>query len=616
MRQVIEQLLGRVEKPARYLGNEWNAVHKSTEGLIQVALAFPDVYEVAMSHLGLQILYHIVNRRSDAVAERVYAPWIDMEQELRQAGQPLFSLESWTPVRQFDLVGFTLQYEMSYTNILNMLELAGIPLLAAERQATDPLVMAGGPCAYNPEPLADFLDFVVLGEAEEVLDEVLDVYGDCRKQQFSRLDTLIALAKVPGIYVPSLHQVDYHDDGTIATVKPSFGLPSVVLKRVLAALKPDYYPTNPVVPYLQTVHDRLMLEIFRGCTRGCRFCQAGMIYRPIRERTREELVSLTTASLRSSGYDEVSLMSLSTMDYSDLAALLDSLLSESDCQHVKFSLPSLRADSFSVELAGKVQQNRRSGLTLAPEAGSQRLRDVINKQVTEEDLLTAVAGAERSGWQGVKLYFMIGLPTETDSDLEGIFRLAQKAAYAYKHVGQPGHPMKVTVSVASFVPKPWTPFQWEAQDSMFQLERKQRLLRELFSHDRRVTLNYHDADLSFLEAVFARGDRRLSKVLIAAQQLGCRFDGWSEHFSYERWMKAFATAEVDPTFYANRQRGQDEVLPWDHLSPGVDRDFLWQERENAFAGVVTRDCRSDDCPLCGVCQQLPASTSLAKGVAK
>lgn len=615
MRQMIEQMLDAVEKPARYLGNEWNAVHKSDPELTRVALAFPDVYEVGMSHLGLQILYHLVNRRADAVAERVFAPWVDMEQAMRQANLPLFSLESWSAVRDFHLIGFTLQYEMSYSNILNMLELSGVPLLAVERGEADPLVMAGGPCAYNPEPLADFLDFVVLGEAEEALDEVLSAYAECRRQQLNRQATLQALAKVSGVYVPALHQVSYQDDGTIAAVAPLAGQP-LIQKRVVSELKPEYYPTQPIVPYLGVVHDRLMLEVFRGCTRGCRFCQAGMIYRPVRERTREELLGLAKAALESSGYDEVSLMSLSTMDYSDLAGLLDAMLAPGGCEQVKISLPSLRADSFSVELAEKVQQNRRSGLTLAPEAGSQRLRDVINKQVTEQDLLTAVAGAERSGWQGVKLYFMIGLPTETDEDLEGIYQLASRAASAYKYVGQPGHPLRVTVSVASFVPKAWTPFQWEAQDSLAELERKQRLLRDLFAKDRRLKLNYHDADLSFLEAIFARGDRRLSTVLLAAHRLGCRFDGWSEFFSFERWMQAFAQAELDPTFYANRQRHAGEVMPWDHLSPGVQRAWLWQERNLAFAGEITRDCRLDNCPVCGACQHLPANTSLARGVTK
>jgi radical SAM family uncharacterized protein len=615
LRQLIEQLLERVEKPARYLGNEWNAAHKADPDLIRVALAFPDVYEVAMSHLGLQILYHMINRRSDAVAERVFAPWVDMEQEMRQAKLPLFTLESWRPVRESDLLGFTLQYEMSYSNVLNMLDLAGIPLLAADRGEEDPLVMAGGPCAYNPEPLAEFLDFVVLGEGEEAILDVLDVYAECRRQQASRRETLAALAEVPGVYVPSHYQVSYHDNGTVAAITPLSGKPTIQ-KRVLSQLKPQYYPDRPIVPYLGVVHDRLMLEVFRGCTRGCRFCQAGMIYRPVRERTREELLAMAATALRNSGYDEVSLMSLSTMDYSDLALLLDSLLEQTSCQQIKVSLPSLRVDSFSVEFAQKVQQNRRSGLTLAPEAGSQRLRDVINKQVTEQDLLTAVAGAQRSGWQGVKLYFMIGLPTETDADLEGIFDLARKAAYAHKHVGQPGRPMRVTVSVASFVPKAWTPFQWEPQDSQYELERKQRRLRELFSQDRRLKLNYHDADVSLLEAIFARGDRRLTAVLLHAHRLGCKFDGWSEFFSYSRWMQAFAVAEIDPTFYANRLRSKDEVLPWSHLSPGVSSQWLWQERMRAFTAAITPDCRLDRCPTCGACQQLPVVTRLAKKVSR
>ncbi|NLY53358.1 MAG: TIGR03960 family B12-binding radical SAM protein [Firmicutes bacterium] len=608
----LQHILSQVEKPARYLGNEWNAVRKDHQGRITLALAFPDVYEIAMSHLGLQILYHVANQREDTVAERVYAPWTDMESLMRQHCLPLFALESKRPVREFDLVGFTLQYEMSYSNIINMLDLAGIPILARDRGNEHPLVIGGGPCVYNPEPLADFFDFFVLGDAEEVLGEILDAYAQAKSAGWSREQTLLSLSQISGVYVPSFYEVQYHDDGTIASVQPKADVPPVVTKRVLAELKPEYFPSKPVVPYLGTVHDRLSLEIFRGCTRGCRFCQAGVIYRPVRERSREDLVALAEAVLRATGYNEISLMSLSTMDYSDLAALVDDLLAKFGCDHVKLSLPSLRIDSFSIEQAKKVKQGRTGNLTLAPEAGSQRLRDVINKQVTEEDLLQAVSGAQAEGWRSVKLYFMIGLPTETEADLEGIFDLAKKAAWAHRYVKQPGKPMRVTASVAAFVPKPWTPFQWEPQDSMYVLEQKQLFLRELFSKDRRLTLNYHGAELSFLEAIFARGDRRLGRVLLEAHALGCRFDGWSEHFAFDKWMQAFAAAELDPTFYANRRRERDEVLPWDHLSPGVSKEWLWKEREAAWQLAVTPDCRSAHCSVCGVCQHLPVTTRLAK----
>lgn len=608
----MQQILAAVEKPARYLGNEWNTVHKDHGGRVTIALAFPDVYEIAMSHLGLQILYHVANGRDDTVAERVFAPWIDMENQMRQHDLALFALESQRPVREFDLLGFTLQYEMSYSNIINMLDLAQIPLLARDRGEGHPLVMAGGPCAYNPEPLADFLDFVVLGEAEEALGDVIDAYVRAKEAGLDRAGILLALSQVPGVYVPAFYQVNYHDNGTIAQVEPVVAVPETVYKRVLSDLLPEFYPTQPVVPFLGTVHDRLMLEIFRGCTRGCRFCQAGMIYRPVRERKREELLQLVEAALTSTGHNEVSLMSLSTMDYSDLSELLDELLGKFGCDHIKLSLPSLRTDSFSVEQAKKVQQSRRGSLTLAPEAGSQRLRDVINKQVTEEDLLRAVASAQAEGWQSVKLYFMIGLPTETEADLAGIFELAKKAAWAHRYFDRPGKPLRVTVSAAAFVPKPWTPFQWEAQDSMYALEEKQRFLRDLFATERRLKLNYHGAELSFLEAIFSRGDRRLGAVLLAAHALGCRFDGWSEHFSFARWMQAFAEAELDPTFYANRQRSRSEILPWDHLSPGVDKDWLWQERETAWQQTITGDCRPAHCSVCGVCQHLPTEIRLAK----
>lgn len=611
--QVLQQMLAAVEKPARYLGNEFNAVHKDHSDKVTIALAFPDVYEIAMSHLGLQILYHIINRREDALAERVYAPWVDMEAEMRRRDLPLFALESQRPVREFDLVGFTLQYEMSYSNILNMLALARVPLLARDREEGHPLVMAGGPCAFNPEPLADFLDFVVLGEAEEALGEIIDVYAAARQAGHSRGQILQRLSTIDGVYVPSFYDVHYHEDGTVREVVPQGDRPKTVFKRVLRELKAEYYPTEPVVPYLDIVHDRLMLEIFRGCSRGCRFCQAGMIYRPVRERPRQELLALAKAALNSSGHNEVSLMSLSTMDYTDLEALVDQLLGDLSCERVKFSLPSLRVDSFSVDQAKKLHQGRRGSLTLAPEAGSQRLRDVINKQVTEKDLLETVAGAQAEGWQNLKLYFMIGLPSETEDDLLGIFSLAHKAVWAHRYLNRPGgKPLRVTVSAAAFVPKPWTPFQWEPQDSMKSLEDKQRYLLSHFTKEKRLKLNYHGAELSFIEAVFSRGDRRLGRVLQKAHALGCRFDGWSEHFSFAKWLQAFAEAELDPTFYANRPRARQEVLPWDHLSPGISKDWLWQERNEALAGSTTIDCRDGYCSVCGVCQELPVAIKLAK----
>lgn len=599
-------VLSRVLKPARYTGNEVNSIKKDHEMVdVTVALALPDVYEVGMSNLGLKILYQILNNRTDTAAERVYAPWVDMEAEMRARNIPLFSLESFRPVREFDIFGFSLQYEMIYTNVLNMLDLAGIPLLAAERTDECPLVIAGGPSVFNPEPVADFFDLFVIGEGEEVIEELVETYGSWKKagKPGGRPAILKEMAKISGIYVPSLYDVAYNDDGTMAKVTPNCAeAQPAVTKRVIKDLNAVEYVTKPVVPYLDIVHDRIMLELFRGCTRGCRFCQAGVIYRPVRERHPQKLVELAQQLIDNTGYNEISLTSLSSADYSHLHEIVRTLLTRFKSQGVSVSLPSLRIDSFSIELAQEVQEVRKSGLTFAPEAGTQRMRDVINKGVTEEDLDKAVSAAFKAGWSTVKLYFMIGLPTETDEDVEGIAKLAYRVLDKYKEVkGRRG--AKVTVSVSSFVPKAHTAFQWFGQSSIAEIERKQRLLREKL-RDRSISFNYHDARTSLLEGVFSRGDRRLSKVLMLAWQNGAKFDGWSEHFKFDVWMEAFNAAGLDPEFYANRERNQDEQMPWEHISCGVDTKFLVREYQNAVSEAHTVDCRRDACSACGVCPGL------------
>lgn len=606
MIQLDAALLSRVEKPARYTGQEYNSVSKTVRpGQVRFVLSLPDVYEVGMSNLGLKILYQVLNERDDVAAERVYAPWVDMEREMRQAGIPLYSLETRTPVREFDLLGFSLQYEMSYSNVLNMLDLAGISLLARERREEEPLVVGGGPCAFNPEPAADFFDFFVLGEGEEVLGEVVDVYSAWKEagKPGGRQEVLRRLAQLQGIYVPSFYEVSYGEAQTVTAVRPvAAEVPPVVCKRVVADLDAAGSATRPIVSYVESVHDRIMLELFRGCTRGCRFCQAGVIYRPVRERRPETLRALAAEMLGATGYSEMSLTSLSSADYSCLEPLVDCLLEDHREAGVSVSLPSLRVDSFSVDLAHKVQKVRKSGLTFAPEAGTQRLRDVINKGVTEEDLRQAVSAAFAAGWSTVKLYFMIGLPTETDEDVLGIADLAYKVVDWYKQIkGRKG--AKVTVSVSSFVPKPQTPFQWFPQNSREEMERKQQLLRGRIRGGG-VTYNWHDSRTSFLEGVFARGDRRLGAVLLAAWRQGARFDGWSEHFRYQTWMEAFESCAIDPHFYANRERALTETLPWEHLSCGVDKQFLQREYETALEARLTADCRRGPCSACGVCPTL------------
>ncbi|MCC5911579.1 MAG: TIGR03960 family B12-binding radical SAM protein [Clostridiaceae bacterium] len=600
----IQDILYKVEKPARYLGNELNSIHKTiNESTIRYAFCFPDIYEVGMSHLGMQILYHLINNEENVFCERVFAPAIDMEEEMRKHNIPLFGLESRQPIKHFDFVGFTLQYELSYTNILNMLDLAEIPIYSKERAEDHPLVILGGPCAYNPEPIADFADIIVLGEAEEVQIELLELYKDFKKQGYKKDKFLQEAAKIQGIYIPALYEVTYKEDGIIEDFKPRVeGIPSKITKRIIKDLDKAFYPESIIVPYLNVVHDRVALEIFRGCTRGCRFCQAGMIYRPVREKSVERLSNLAENLLASTGYEEISLASLSTSDYSGLQDFVRGLIDKYSNDKVGISLPSLRLDNFSLELIKEIQKVRKTGLTFAPEAGSQRLRDVVNKGLTEEDLMNATEKAFESGWSSVKLYFMIGLPTETEEDLVGIKDLAFKVVDIYHSIPkeQRGKGLNVTVSTSTFIPKPFTPFQWEPQIKLEETSAKQSMLKDKLRR-KNITYNYHDAKTSLLEAVFARGDRKLSKVLAIALEEGCKFDGWAEHFDFDKWMGVFEKAGIDPAFYASRKREYDELLPWDHIDAGVTKDFLIRENEKAQKGELTQDCRTN-CSGCGINQ--------------
>lgn len=598
-------LLQSVAKPARYTGNEINAVKKDWESVeCKFALALPDVYEVGMSNLGLKILYQVLNNRKDTVAERVYAPWIDMEAKMREKNIPLYALESFNEIKAFDFLGFSLQYEMIYTNILNMLDLANIPVWAADRTIEDPFIVGGGPCVYNTEPIADFFDFFIVGEGEEVIGEVVDVFISWKKagKVNGRKGFLEELAQIDGIYVPSFYDVHYDEETGVSVVPNCPQAKPQVFKRVLKDMDAATFVEEPVVPYIDIVHDRMMLELFRGCSRGCRFCQAGMSYRPVRERTPEKLRELAKLMQQSTGYDEMSLTSLSSADYSCLGSLVEDLLADFKEEKISFSLPSLRIDSFSIDLAHKLQQVRKSGLTFAPEAGTQRLRDVINKGVTEENLVNAVTAAYKQGWKTVKLYFMMGLPTETDEDIIGIARLAQKVVDLYREVnGKRG--VKVTVSVACFVPKPYTPFQWFGQTELAEFERKQQLLKEHI-RDRSIHFSYHDARISYLEGAIARGDRRLNQVIYQAWQDGAKFDGWSEQFKYDVWLGAFEKCKIKPEFYSQRHREKEELLPWEHVTPGVSKEFLWQENERAQMESLTEDCRRGKCSACGVCPSL------------
>ncbi|NFM17942.1 TIGR03960 family B12-binding radical SAM protein [Clostridium sporogenes] len=601
MNRISDDVLFRVEKPARYIGGELNSYNKDLKDIdIRYAFCFPDVYEVGMSHLGMKILYYILNERKDTFCERVFAPWPDMEKIMREENIQLYGLESKDPIKDFDFIGFTLQYEMSYTNILNMLDLAGVTIKASERGEEEPIVMCGGPCAYNPEPLYNIADMFVLGEGEELNTKILDLYkkykGKEKKKEFLR-----EASKIRGVYIPSLYEVTYKEDNTIKEFKPIYDdVPKKVKKVIVNNINDVVYPDKFVVPYTDIVHDRIVLETFRGCTRGCRFCQAGMIYRPVREKKTEALLELSDDLIKNTGYDEITLSSLSICDYSDIQNLVFSMVERHKEGKVGVTLPSLRIDSFSVDLIKEIQKVRKTGLTFAPEAGSQRMRDVINKGVTEENLMTSVKSAFEAGWSTIKLYFMLGLPYETLEDVMGIAELGQKVVGKYyevpKEIRKKG--LKVTVSTSIFVPKPFTPFQWAPQDTMEQVRKKIEALRGKIK-SKQITYNWHESLVSYMEAIFARGDRRLCDVLIKAFEKGSRFDGWNQYFDFNIWKEALEECNVDGDFYAYRQREYDEILPWDFVDTGVSKEFLMRENERAKKAEVTPDCRQG-CKNCGV----------------
>jgi radical SAM family uncharacterized protein len=601
LNNILETLLYQVEKPSRYIGDEVNSIKKVINPeTVRFGFCFPDVYEVGMSHLGSHILYGVLNNLENVFCERVYSPWVDMEAILREKELPLFTLETKSPLKEMDILNFTLQYELSYTNILNILDLSNIPLKSSERSEEDPIIMAGGPCAYNPEPIAEIVDFFSLGEGEEVLIEVMDLFKEKKAKNWSKDQLLTALSKISGIYVPKFYQVVYNEDQTIQSFEPiSEDYPRKIQKRIIEDMNTAYYPEKFVIPYTDIVHDRAMVEIFRGCTRGCRFCQAGMIYRPIREKSKEVIVETARRIIENTGYEELSLTSLSTLDHSDIKETIFEMIKAQTDDQVGVSLPSLRLDDLAVDVIQEIQKIRKTGLTFAPEAGSQRLRDVINKGVTDEDLDRTLSKIFNLGWQRVKLYFMIGLPTETYDDLEGINELGNKATYLYKQVpleNRKGQ-VSVTLSTACFVPKPFTPFQWFEQDSLETFKEKQKFLRNKINN-KKVKFNYHDGKTSVLEGAFARGDRRLADVLITAFKLGCKFDGWQEYFDFDKWQEAFDRHGLSMASYT-RARDFDEILPWDFIDVGVRKEFLIKEYEKSLKEEVTPDCRGN-CVGCGI----------------
>lgn len=595
----LDNLLKQVEKPARYIGGEYNTAIKEPESVkTRFVFAFPDLYEIGMSYMGLQILYHNLNKEEDIYCERAFAPAGDMEKLLRENHIPLYTLETKTPIKDVDFFGFTLQYEMSFTTILNMLELAQIPLLAKDRGEEYPIIIAGGPCAYNPEPLADFVDIFLIGDGEKSLPELMKKYGEAKERGLTKEEFYKEIAGETGIYIPAFYDVFYNEDGTIKAYEKNFeGAPDKVERCIIEDIEEIDFPTSPIVPIIETVHDRAVMETFRGCTRGCRFCQAGMIYRPVRERSKEKIMNLAMEQLANTGHEELSLLSLSTSDYSQFEPLAIELMQECKKRHVSLSLPSLRLDTFSFNVLEEIQGYKKSGLTFAPEAGTQRLRDVINKGITEKDIYDAVEQAIELGWKHIKLYFMIGLPTETYEDLDGIAEIARNIVSIHRNSGKGGR-FNVTVSVSNFVPKAHTPFQWEAQDRTEEFTKKHDYLREKLSI-KSVTFNYHDDAVSTYEAVFARGDRKLGKLLLEAHKQGCKLDSWSEYFDLEKWQKAIELSGTDIAFYTTRQRGFDEILPWDIVDSSVSKKFLMSEAKKAVEEKTTHDCRYG-CVGCGI----------------
>ncbi len=594
-------LLQNVEKPGRYIGGEYaSEIPDPSTAELRVCFCFPDTYEIGMSNLGMKILTGCFNKTGYISCERCYMPWVDMREQLIKHNMPLYALESGDPLNAFDMVAFTLQYELCYTNVISMLGLGGIPVKSKDRGDSDPVIVAGGPCAYNPEPLADFVDVFSIGEGEDALLELALLLNDCKKQGIGREETLYRVSQLDGFYVPSLYDVKYNEDGTILSFEPNReGVPTSVKKRIIENLDEVYFPCKCSVPFLETVHDRVMLEVFRGCIRGCRFCQAGMVYRPYREKSPAVLNQNAKEAIEHSGYSEISLTSLSISDYTQLRELIDGLLSWTDDKNVNLSLPSMRIDNFYEELLRKVSSVRKSGLTFAPEAGTQRLRDVINKNITEEEILVACEKAFDGGRNSLKLYFMNGLPTETDEDIRGIAALGQNIVDTYysKKRNGGGRGVNVTVSVSCFVPKPFTPFQWEPQDSLSELERKQQLLKSEIK-TKKISYKYHDARVSRIEAVFARGDRKLGAALAEAYNRGMILDGWDEYFDYEKWIDVFESCGIDASFYANRRYGIDEILPWDFIDIGVTKKFMKREYEKSLKAETTPDCRTK-CSGCG-----------------
>ena len=603
----LKRILPRVQKPARYTGGEYNQIIKNKDEVsVRLAFCFPDTYEIGMSNLGMKILYSVMNGVEGVWCERVFAPWFDMEEEMRKAGLPLYALESGDPISEFDILAFSVGYEMAYTNVLNMLDLAGIPKRCSERAELTPLVIGGGTAFCNPGTMSAFIDVMIIGEGEVVNCELLELFKTAKAEGWSKETFLLRASGIGGIYVPSLYTEEYGEDGTICAIKRLDGAPETVTKRIIEDFENCPFPVAPVVPTTEVVHDRVSVEVFRGCIRGCRFCQAGYCYRPVRSRSVQTLVKQGTEALKNTGYQEISMLSLSTSDYRGLAGLCDGLLDYCEGRGISLSLPSLRADNFSMDIMQRVQKVRKSGLTFAPEAGSQRLRDAINKNVREEDLLESCRIAFEGGWNGVKLYFMLGLPTETDEDVVGIADLAMKVLGTWKkNASNKSRGVRITVSTSCFVPKPHSPFQWEKQVTMDEYKRRVKLLRETMT-SRAISYNWHDPDTSFIEAILSRGDRRIGEVIYEVWKTGGRMDSWSEGFSLQRWMNAFETCGVDPAFFANRERGRDEVLPWDVISMGVDKRHLWHEREQCYASALSPDCRVQ-CTGCG------ASRLLTKG---